>query len=184
MINRLLFFSSLLISIGLSSCDFETKFETHTSDLGFAIEVPVYLTETDNLNKTAVAQFENQRKHVYLVIFEHPKEKFITYWKKEDMWDNQLSSLTNYSNSNIKDLNDFCSDGETKHLEEVNINGLSSTICKYEATVENERVLYYTASIEEEEHFYTVMAWTLVESESEFNNDFLKMLNSFSTTSN
>ena len=179
MTNRVLFLGSVLIALLFSSCDFETKFESHASDLGFSIDVPIYMTATENLNNSAVAQFENQRKHTYLVIFKHSKREFTDYWKEKEKWDSLVSPLMNYSNSNVKDIDDFSTDGEIKHFEELMINGCPSTICKYEVTVESERVIYYTASVEDDDYFYTVMGW-LVENEDKFDDDFFTMLNSFS----
>lgn len=179
MFYRILLFNIVLASAFISGCSIDTKFNTYESTEGFTLEVPSYMSETEDLNPNAIIGFENQREETYLVIFEHSKAEFEDFWKKKDAWDASADLLTNYSNSNVTDLEEFTKDGQTKSMEPLQINGLNATICKYEATVEDDRALYYTASIESDSTFYTLMAWTMANQEEDVDQDFQKMLKSF-----
>jgi hypothetical protein len=145
----------------------------------FTMEVPDYMTPTNQLDVTRPFQYMNAIKEQYIVassedrILVEPSLKALKYEGKTF-----LDQYVSYNKSVIEEGVKITSMQEIKSLT---IDGMDAKVLQFDGTVEGiaEPINYYTAFVEGKDKVYFIMTWTLESKKEAFKDVADKMIKSF-----
>jgi len=152
--------------------------EAKVADL-YKLSVPKYMTEMDNLNSDASFQAANILKEAYTVVVHENKQDFIAYLKTISTYNEQVSVLENYSQTQI---NFFEKNAQLKRIEAsdfTKINGLNARQVKLKGDIVDKEIGYTLCFIEGKDNLYMIMNWTRLNRMPRFKNTFEFINNSF-----
>lgn len=145
----------------------------------FTMEVPDYMTPTNQLDVTRPFQYMNAIKEQYIVassedrLLVEPSLKALKFEGKTF-----LDQYVAYNKSVIEEGVKITSMQDTKSLT---IDGMNAKVLQFDGNVEgiNEPINYYTAFVEGKDKVYFIMTWTLESKKEEFKDVADKMIKSF-----
>lgn len=168
--------SILVLSLLLGSCKSNNKTETVQADNQYTLDLPSFLSKTDQLNKNASLQYQNTNKEFYVVVIKESKAGFKEAMDKDNMGD---ANLKNYSNFLTEDLKAAIPVTVLSPFEEKNINGLNARTISLSAPVNNNDFYWKFAFIEGNSTFYQVITWTLKDQKEKYDGQMEAILQSF-----
>ncbi len=179
---KLIFLFLTLISCNENLSPDEYK-EVDVADL-YKLSVPKYMYEMNNLNEEATLQYANTLKEAYTVVVHENKQDFIAYLKTINTYNEQVSVLENYSQTQI---NFFEKNVQLKRIEASNftkINGLNARKVKLKGDIVDKELGYALCFIEGEDNLYMIMNWTRLNRLPRFESTFEFINNSFKLIKN
>jgi hypothetical protein len=170
MFKRSLFLICILFS--LSSCYHETVFTEVKVNDRYSILVPDYLQPCANLHKDASLQYQNIEKDIYAIVID---EKKITMQGYDLDYDIDLY----FKNIASQPFLEKIKDGKISSPENKQINGNKALIAEITGKLEQTEVYYKLAVIETPYEFYQLLTWTRAENKEKYENDMIKIIESF-----
>lgn len=157
----------MLVVIAFTSCKYKDGLQMKEVPGEFSIGVMDYMDGSDKLHPDAVFQYESQFRTVYLLVLRDEKAKY----------NNDLQQYTEFATNDI-----------AQSLEDVNIQpidsinslaGLPALETEITGNITKERVFYQLVTVDEGEHFYRILGWTLQRRKNEYAPDIDAMVHSF-----
>jgi len=145
----------------------------------YAVSLPGYLSETNDLNEDASLQYQNLWKEFYVIIIHDLKSEMEEILEEHELLEIYPNDLEGYS-SLIWD--GFEEDIDIQNIADTvddRIHGMPVKYRKINAVVEGLDVFYYFAIIEGKERFYQILAWTMTEKQKEYEEEMKRMIYSF-----
>jgi hypothetical protein len=146
----------------------QATFVPYSIDSAFAISVPDYLVQVDNLSMDAKLQFSNTVMNTFMIVATETKSK-----KKN----NDLTSLVKRFEENVKTKG-----GKILKRNDQMISGCQSKMLKLTWTVEGEAFMYVASFVETPKMLYKIYLWTPITQDG-LEDDFRRIALSFAGTS-
>ncbi len=189
MIKKALFFSLLTFIFISLSCDFlgdkdltlEEDFKEVKVDNEFAVHVPDYMTETEDLNSDASMQYAHLMKEVYVIVVKEDKSEVEVLYDVLDIGEDTASALDNYTDMREQMFSTNLKEFNLINTKETEINGSEAVQMEFTGKVEgvNRTIWYLVTLIEGEKNVYMLMTWTLQNRESKYRETFEMIARSF-----
>ena len=176
------YLSILAVAVLLVSCSLgDTKFETVTVSGHYQMDVPDYMTESNELNSDASLQYENTSKETYVVVINEDKELLIELFNEIDGWDNDATPLENYAALQSEGMEMSLDLSDQSGPNDKKINGMPAKTYEYTGYAPDipYEIFYYIAYIEGGRELYMVSAWCLAEDKDSYKDTFVKMVDTF-----
>lgn len=161
-----LIFGTILFSVScLTSCSYkEGAREVRAGNL-FAVQLPNYLDEADDLKPGAPLQYKNKFRNIYVVGFK--------------------SDLSNYDfrkfdSLGISVLKNVLTGPKVSNGVELEVNGIPAVHTELFGKMQGENIFYSHLSVKGKKHWYELCVWTRGEERKlRFDADIKKILYSF-----
>lgn len=190
--NFILVFALLICVYALHSCKSETiedakklslekDFDLIKVNSNYEIKVLDYMISTDLLNEEASLQYMYAFKEEYIVIIDEPKQEFIDAYTDLNSFDNNQSTLDNYSYVQIEFLDQMMEPKHRTKSKSITVNNLDAHYIEMDAKLEGikEVASYFIYYIESKGNLYTIMAWTLEKNKDIYREKVKKMIRTF-----
>lgn len=138
------FIFSLLI---FSSCSYDEGTFTAKADDVFTLELPNYLSSSQQLAPGAQIQFRSRYRTIYVVGLYSNK--------------GEAQNLDAYSDAIIERFKADLSEFKSELKDESNENGLTKRNYRLSGRTTGENIEYLLMTAEDENHYYQVCVWTL-----------------------
>lgn len=146
----------------------------------YTLDVPAFLTETNNLNTDASLQYQNLLKEFYVIVIDEPKKAFN---------DVVVANKLEYT-PNLKGYANLLKDGMSKKIQfdalpkltDRTINGRSARIMDMSGKIDDIHAYWKIAFIEGKNRYYQVMTWTLADRKEDNEEMMEQIVNSFKET--
>lgn len=174
-----IFSSSLILLFLLTACSSETKINTVKVADKYSIDMPDYLTKTDDLNEDASLQYQNVIRECYAIVIDESKQELYDVIAASEELDDYPQSMEGYCKLIVDGMLEGA--GMTDHTLEKDqtVNGLPAQFLTTTLEVEGYKVLYKIAMIEGKKDFYQIMTWTLASNAEKQGPDMDAILRSF-----
>lgn len=158
----------LFLLFSFSSCKYqEGTFEVKADDV-FKLELPNYVSSTQQLAPGSPIQFLNRYRTIYVVGLYDSKGKSRT--------------LASYDSTVIKrfslDLKEF----KSQKIREQRNDGLQQNFYRLEGKSTGENIVYFLMTAEDNEYYYQVCTWTLDFRLEKYEQDLKSIIASFERT--
>jgi len=167
---------ALCIFVALTSCSESKEVETITIKNKFTVQLPEYLSETQDLHQGASLQYQNALKEFYVVIIDEPKQEYF-----------DIAATTTDFSADFDGYHDILKTGLEGDIAEIKItptkdlqiNGLKAKTFSLTGDIEGIPVYYEVAYLDGKERFYQIVTWTLETSKDKYKEPMQKIINSF-----
>lgn len=148
----------------------------------YSIDLPKFLEKTNDLNKEASLQYQNQIKEFYAIVIDEPKTALTNALEQ-----NSLSGL--YGND-LEGYSRLITDGMDKSIKikkmpdfkDTTINGAKARLLSFEGVNQGYRIYWNLAFVEGNNRYYQIMVWTKAESKGKYKKEMTAIINSFKET--
>ena len=144
----------------------------------YIISIPDYMTEMKSLNEDASFQYANIYKDVYTIVIDEDKQEFIKAFRDIEIYNDSLSIVSNYSDYQVKSLQEAINSKEAKELE-FKIKNLPSLQYELNGKVDGINASYLIGFIEGKDKMYMIMSWTEEDRYKKYKNTFNLIQSSF-----
>jgi hypothetical protein len=144
----------------------------------YAISVPDYMTEMKSLNEDASFQYANIYKETYTIVIDEDKQEFIKAFKDIEIYNDSLTAIENYSDYQIKSLQESISTEEVKELD-FKIKKFPSQQYELNGKIEGINIAYLIGFVEGDDKMYMIMSWTITNRYKKYKSTFRKIQSSF-----
>lgn len=144
----------------------------------YTISVPDYMTELKSLNEDASFQYANIYKDVYTIVIDEDKQEFIKAFEDIGIYNDSLSIVSNYSDYQVKSLQEAINAKEVKELE-FKIKNLPSLQYELNGKIEGIDASYLIGFVEGKDKMYMIMSWTVDNRYKKYKNTFKLIQSSF-----
>ncbi len=188
--NTLYFILTLIVTQTFISCFGDKKEERLSLEKDFklveinneySMRIPKYMKESNDLLDGASLQYANIFEEIYVVVTSENKEEFMSYHKDIGAYNDTISPVDYYADTQLKILKSGLDVEKTAEIKSLKINSLPAQIIEYDAKIPGVKydISYFATSIEGDEKFYIITAWTLKSKKDTHRNTFEKMARSF-----
>lgn len=155
----------IAIAAILASCNLnKVKYETYTYEDKFQLDVPEFMSETDDLLDGAPMQFESMEKEMYTLVIDEDKEMLKSVFfsipevNKDLPLIEQYCEMQELSTSGLMDITN--ESGPNKST----INDMDARIMEYEGYPQGLelKTYYYIAIVEGVNAIYKITSWCLI----------------------
>ena len=164
--------AAILVYGQVADPSFNSETQTLSSSDGSAsIILPKNWDKLGDLDKDALIQAGDPRKHKYLIVYSITKEEM------------HGSSISDFADGFVEGLQAAIPDTEIGNVKPLTVNGKNALQRAVKTTENNRRISYLYNILDYSENYYVLLFWTL---ESNFENtksEMFKVLNSFNTRS-
>ncbi|MDH5381546.1 MAG: hypothetical protein OEW75_11870 [Cyclobacteriaceae bacterium] len=168
----------LLIIFILSACG-ETTFDKTTINNLYSLDIPSFLSKSEDLNDDASLQYQNVFKEFYIIVIEETQEEFHNLVVENEMEDIYSADFEGYTQAVVDILReDIDIYDETTVLDTI-INGLSSKKIEISGKSEDVEVYYNYTLVQGKDNYYQILTWTLLGNKEDYVKDMNRMTNSF-----
>ena len=144
----------------------------------YIISIPDYMTEMKSLNEDASFQYANIYKDVYTIVIDEDKQEFIKAFRDIEIYNDSLSIVSNYSDYQVKSLQEAINSKEAKELD-FKIKNLPSLQYELNGKVDGINASYLIGFIEGKDKMYMIMSWTEEDRYKKYKNTFNLIQSSF-----
>lgn len=156
---------SLLFLIFIVSIPPEkVKFKNYEIKQKFVISVPEYFSKTNDIDTSAILQFKNERKQVFLLVYELNNSMQIDVKEKFHQEANNLISKMDK--------------GNLLNFYPTNINGINALVGTIRGNTRKTIVSYHLVLFNKNAVFYKIIAGTTERNKSDFKKDIDKIIKS------
>ncbi|MFP9097692.1 hypothetical protein ACLI09_01450 [Flavobacterium sp. RHBU_24] len=167
----------LLIVIALSLTACEKKPQTVTIKNKYSVDLPSFLTATNELNKDASLQYQNGAREFYVVVIDEPRKTFDDLMKEGGL--GYGPDLDGYSRLLVDSVRDKLGDKDKRTPTTEKINGLDARLTSLTGTVQNINVYWRVAYVQGRKDYYQILCWTLTENKDKYDNQMVEIIKSF-----
>ncbi len=171
--------SSLLLLLILSACSTATQFNTVNIADKYTLDIPDYLTKTDDLNDDASLQYQNVIRECYTIVIDESKQELYDVIAASLELSEYPQSMEGYCALILHGMLDGGGMTDYKLEKNQTINGLPAQFLSATLEVEGLQVFYKIAMIEGKKDFYQIMTWTLASNAEKQEADMDAILRSF-----
>lgn len=167
----------LFVTLVLLSCSKEEEFKK-IEVKNYALQLPSYLSKTNDLNEDASLQYQNLFRELYIIVIDESKqevEQAIELNELEDIYSNDFNGYVELLSTGLENNIEF----KNKKEKDTVINSLQAKLIKFEGKVENYDVFYEIAFVNGVSNYYQIMTWTLLKRKSDYEAIMDKMIYSF-----
>jgi len=157
----------------------ESNFKQIKVDRLYALSVPKYMKEMNNLNDQATLQYGNVYKDLYTTVTHEDIQDFMAYSKEIGAYVDSLSILENYTNAQLNYFNQNIKDCKIDFYSEEKINNYDARQFKFTGKVAHQDVAYLMAYVETEADLFLIVNWTSLDRFSRFKDAFETINSSF-----
>lgn len=144
----------------------------------YSIAIPEYMSELKSLNEDASFQYANIYKETYTIVIDENKQEFINAFKEIEIYKDSLSVIDNYSDFQIRSLQENINAKSFNELD-FKIKNLPSKQYELSGEIEEINASYLIGFIESEEKMYMIMSWTIDNRYKKYKETFRLIQNSF-----
>lgn len=139
---------ALLLSLAFA-CSYPEGYEKVEVDGKYALSVPAFLKETDDLALGASLQFENAYRNLYIIVMDEDKSS--AGMDFEAYHEMAISRITE---------DPLLEEPTIENKEELMINGLKAIETSIFGTMQEKEIIFYKhMTLEGEERYYQVVIW-------------------------
>lgn len=171
MLKRLFFL--FCISINFHSCVERFDFTDVKVDGQYELRVPAYMQPCTDLHKNAAMQLQSAENDIYLVVIDEKKSVIHDlgmYYNLKSYFSTVLKQPF------IKEIKNVTTDSIPVPLQIGTNKALTTTI---KGLVNNQHVFYKLTVVETPTSFYQIIIWTRNDKKERFENDMMKIIESF-----
>jgi hypothetical protein len=161
--------------------DISTDFKEITVKGDYALKVPNYTTQNDELHDEASLEYANLLDEFYVIVIDEPKDALEGVIEQVHL-ENETGRLSDL----LLQVQTSPIDGSYEILEatepkQSTIDGLQATSKEMVSRVPDidESIAYFTTCIDGTTNVYTIMGWTLAKQRDKYRDTFEKVANSF-----
>lgn len=169
----------IFLLIATVACQNESKTNEVTVANKYSLQVPDYLSKTNDLNEDASLQYQNLFKEFYVIVIDEDKDEINSFIDAGMFENNPEKSVDGYATiimNNTKKNTEVKNEAIQNNLK---INNLQSkTIC-FDAKVDKIDIFFQFGFIEGKDRYYQVMVWTLLKHKQKYLEDMDKIILSF-----
>lgn len=172
-----------LVALCLAGCGKgATEFETVRVKGMYSLDLPDFLTKTDNLNDEASLQYQNPFREFYAIVIDEPKTELIKALEVNSLYDYYSADLEGYSQLLLDGIENAAEMNDIPEFTDTKINGLKARTIGLEGVTDGISIYWKIAYIEGNNNYYQVLAWTLSEKRETHEKDMEAIINSFKET--
>lgn len=172
-----------LVALCLAGCGKGvTEFETVRVKGMYSLDLPDFLTETDDLNDEASLQYQNPFREFYAIVIDEPKTELIKALEVNSLYDYYSADLEGYSQLLLDGIENAAEMNDIPEFTDTKINGLKARTIGLEGVTDGISIYWKIAYIEGNNNYYQVLAWTLSEKRETHEKDMEAIINSFKET--
>lgn len=148
----------------------------------YSMKVPDFMTVTTQLQPDASLQYNNPFKGKYVIVLDEDREEIKTFLNDYGIYDDSKPMLENYVDARLSFFKESgVSVKEETELKSKMVNGRKAYSIELDVSVPEipEDVAYFFTYIEGEDHFYMIMAWTLLSRKDAYKEEAKEMADSF-----
>jgi hypothetical protein len=175
---KIKFILSALLLFTLASCS--DSVETVKVDGKYSIDLPSYLSKSDDLNKAASLQYKNAMREFYVLVLDEPKESFNKIVDEGEL--DYEKNLNGYSEILADDIAKSSGLETTPKMQQTTINNLKARILEFDGTVDNVNIHWKIAYLEGKNRYYQVLTWTIPGKTEDNGEAMMAILKSFKET--
>lgn len=167
----------LFVTLLFLSCSKEEEFKK-IEVKNYALQLPSYLSKTNDLNDDASLQYQNPFRELYIIVIDESKqevEQAITLNELEDIYSNDFNGYVELLTASLESNIAF----KNKKEKDTVINSLEAKLLKFEGKIEDYDVFYEIAFVNGVTNYYQIMTWTLLNRKSDYEAVMDKMIYSF-----
>jgi len=159
----------------------DSDFKSIATNSEYVVKLPEYMKEAKDLNDEATLQYQNIYKEVYFVVLDEPKEEFKEVFLDIGEYDESISLIKNYKQTQIGYFKESMTDFEMVSEETMQINGKNAETVSFNGKVSGViyAISYKFTFIEGNEKVFLLMSWTLKDRREKYNDTFNYIANSF-----
>ena len=153
-----------------------------TAEYGdYSLHVPKYMKKTYELNDEASLQYMNALKEAYIIVIDESKQDFIDVYRDLETYDETISPLENYRNIQMESLRETITIDNESPAKKLKIRNVDAEYVEIDGKVEgvNFEIAYSLGFIEGKEKLYLIMAWTLGDRRTKFEDTYEQVMKSF-----
>ncbi|OIQ16016.1 MAG: hypothetical protein BM557_10700 [Flavobacterium sp. MedPE-SWcel] len=170
-----------IIALILSSCDSNKTKILKIRGL-YSLEIPEFLSETNDLNDYASLQYKNQLREFYVVVIHEPKNEFQETLVNNGLEEHYTSDLNDYTELAWVGLETSLSFDSKPKIKSLEINNLDAQVMDITGTTEGVSIYWKFACIEGRNNYYQVVVWTLVDRREKYQPAIDAIIDSFIET--
>lgn len=150
------------------SCATEEGEQKITVENRYSLEVPAFLSQTEDLHDDASLQYQNLFKEFYVLVIDEPKTELHTVLKEFDLEDSYSDDLNGYTKLILNGIYSSMDGPSQSDIVETNVNGLPARFATLSGVIEGIPISYTYGIYESRTRYYQVIAWTLADKQSEY----------------
>jgi hypothetical protein len=158
----------------------ETPFkdaETVTIQDRFSLDIPTSMSAAEGLHEDAVLGYQNPYKEMYVIVIDENEDDFTKAIKKAKLGKSYSHDLDGYAK--IVSQNFTIEEPKTTPYKDVTINGLPAKQMEITGKMSGHGIYYLLTVVKGKDHYYQVVAWTLLDKMEEHKPIFEKMVATF-----
>ena len=168
-----------VLTLLLSGCADFNKLEKVTVNNQYTVELPGFLSETNDLNDEASLQYQNLFKEFYIIILDEVKEDVHGAIIENDLLDFYSLDIDGYSDLLIDGVISEMNEDAESERKEVHINNRKANLMYLSGNIEDLDIYYEFGFIEGKDHYYQIMVWTLEKNRTKYQEGMDKIVKSF-----
>lgn len=148
----------------------------------YAIDIPGFLTETNQINEDASLQYANVPRELNIIVIDEPVtdvENAITENNLENYYSNDLDGYVNLLTDGLDTEVELDS---TPKIKSLTINGLEARRMDFTGKTDDLHIYWKFTFLKGRNTYYQVITWTLADKKEENEPVMEKMVNSFTET--
>lgn len=176
-INHTYLIIILVIVTALLSCSLEPNEITKKDQ--YAVSVPIYMFESNDLNDDASLQYQNAVLELYMIVIDESREEYKKILVENNLYNKKKSEFKNMRDLVINTFIQGMDDPLIVTESSSKINGLQAHVYDLTGSFDGIPIYYVYGIIMSDKHFYQVIAWTLKSREALFDDTLHNMVKSF-----
>lgn len=168
----------LLTIISLNSCQSSNDQKTITIENRYSVALPSFLTKSNGLNVDASLQYEHPLEDFYVIVIDESKSEVQKALEDNNLTETYSNNIKSYSKLILTVFEQSITVSHKSKIIDTTINNMPARILTVRGIADGVDVFYSLAFIQGKKRYYQIMAWTLLNKESEYKDEMKRIKNS------